>query len=210
MVAKVKVLIKGYIELLSEFQGRVRPTIVLIDNGVNKIIVDPGTVKSQNIIHNALKKENLTVNDITHVLITHSHLDHYRNLGMFPNAIAIDFWGYWIKDTTKLFNRSEHDSNSKFKILKDIQVLKTPGHDYSCVTFFVNGETIFEGKVVRGVIAICGDVFWKEDFPLLEDEPFATDKSLLKKSRELVLNNSDYIIPGHDDIFNLKAKTLLI
>mgnify|MGYP002338702115 CR=1 FL=1 len=120
---------------------------------------------------------------------------------MFPNAIAIDLWGYWIKDKARLVEWPRDYSGRNDNVLKDIQAVKTPGHDDSCLTFFVNGKTKFKNKTVEGIIAICGDVFWKKDFPKLEEEPFAENKEVLKKSRELVLKNSDYIIPGHDDVF---------
>ncbi|MFP4645964.1 MAG: MBL fold metallo-hydrolase [Candidatus Woesearchaeota archaeon] len=201
MKPKVKVLVKGHIKLSDDSHGRGWSTTVLIDDGENKIIVDPGTVESHDIIHKALEQENLSVNDITHVIITHSHLDHYRNLGMFPEAIAVDIWGYWIKDRAELVEWPETYSRFEPSFSQDIHIVRTPGHDDSSLTVFVDGETTLDGKQTSGIIAICGDVFWKKDFPSLEDEPFATDTTVLKQSRKLVLDNSDYIIPGHDDMF---------
>lgn len=205
MVTKVKILIKGSIEIIDDSKGRGWSTMVLICDGKHKIIVDPGTVKNQKVIHDSLKKENLTVDDITHVFITHSHLDHYRNLGMFPKAIAVDFWGNWDKEYLYFSDWSNKYSNSKGNFTKNIHIIKTPGHDATCLTFFVKGETNLNNQVVKGIIGICGDVFWKKDFPKLEEEPFATDKPLLLKSRNLVLKYSDYIIPGHDDLFKVDA-----
>ena len=203
MVAKVKVLVKGYINLKNKNKGVGWSTIVLIIDGNKKIIVDPGTTKNQKIILDSLKKEGLTVNDITHVFITHSHLDHYRNLGMFPEAVAVDFWGLWKKDSLYYRQWPKRYSNSEWNFTKNIQIVKTPGHDYTCLTFFVNGESKLKGKKIRGIIGICGDVLWKKNFPKLENEPFATNKALLQKSRKIVIQNSDYIIPGHDDIFKV-------
>lgn len=142
------------------------------------------------------------MNDITHVFITHSHLDHYRNLGMFPNSIAIDIRGEWNKDRYKPIERPNHFHKSDVgNFTKNIHIIKTVGHDESSLSFFINGETIFDEKIVSGMIAICGDVFRRENFPSVEEEPFATDKVKLKKSRELIMNNAEYVIPGHDDIF---------
>jgi len=50
------------------------------------MIVDPGVLESQQILIDKLKEQELSVNDINIVCITHSHIDHYRNIGMFPEA----------------------------------------------------------------------------------------------------------------------------
>lgn len=204
MVAKVKVLVKGFINLSDKSRGCGWSSIVLIRDGKKKIIVDPGTVHKPKIILDSLKKENLTVNDITHVFITHSHLDHYRYLGMFPKAIAVDFWGNWDKEYLYFNEWSNTYSRSKGNFSENIHIVKTPGHDPTCLTFFVKGEAKLNNQKVKGIIGICGDVFWKKNFPKLEEEPFATNKSLLKKSRDLVIKHSDYIIPGHDDLFKVE------
>ncbi len=202
MVAKINVLVKGYINLENDIKGKGCSTIVLIVDGHKKIIVDPGTTKTQTTIIDALRKENLTVDEITHVFITHSHLDHYRNLGMFPKAIAVDFWGEWRGDA--LYYRGWFEKYSaEGNFSKNISIVKTPGHDPTSLTFFVKGELELNNKNLNGVVAICGDVFWKKDFPKIEDEPFATNKKQLSRSRKMILEYADYIIPGHDDVFKV-------
>lgn len=57
-------------------------------------------------------------------------------------------------------------------------------------------------KTDKGIVAICGDVFWKENFP--EDDPYASDKEKLKESRKKVLEIADWVIPGHGKIFKVK------
>jgi glyoxylase-like metal-dependent hydrolase (beta-lactamase superfamily II) len=60
-------------------------------------------------------------------------------------------------------------------------------------------------KTDQGKIAICGDVFWKKDYPKTpEDDPYADDRKTLKKTRKKVLEMADYIIPGHGRIFRVK------
>jgi glyoxylase-like metal-dependent hydrolase (beta-lactamase superfamily II) len=82
----------------------------------------------------------------------------------------------------------------KEQFTEDIKIIKTPGHDYSCITLLV--------KTDKGTIAICGDVFWKENFP--ETDPYASDKEKLKESRKKVLKIADYIVPGHADMYKVK------
>ena len=183
-MAEVKVLLKGYTSGETG-EGASCSTVVLVkDEGIN-MIVDPGTMKSQQLLVDKLKEEGLSVDDINIVCITHSHMDHYRNIGMFPNAKALDYWGWWEKDVW---------SDYKDPLTENIRMIKTPGHNYDGITLLVKTE--------KGTIAICGDVFWKENEP--KDDPYATDKNKLQESRKKILEVADYIIPGHGDIFKVK------
>ena len=183
-MAEVKILVEGYTSEESEQENTCCTVTLIKDENIN-MVVDPGTLKDRQILINALKQEGLTINDINFVCITHSHMDHYRNIGMFPEAKALDYWGIWENDTVD-------DWNPKFT--DNIEIIKTPGHDYSGITLLV--------KTDKGVVAVCGDVFWKENFP--EDDPYASDKEKLKESREKVLAMADWVIPGHDGIFQVK------
>ena len=181
-MAEVKVLIEGY---TSETEGRACSTITLVKDGGITMIVDPGSIKSRELIIKKLKDEDLTINDVNLVCITHSHLDHYKNIGMFPKANALDYWGLWYEDRFK-------DWNNQFT--KDIKIIKTPGHSFDCITLLI--------KTSKGIVAICGDVFWEENLP--KEDPYATDKEKLKESRKKVLEIADYIIPGHGKMFKVK------
>ncbi len=183
-MANVKILIKGY---TSDEVGEERtcPTITLVkDEGIT-MVVDPGALKDQKILIEKLKKEGLSVDDINIVCITHSHIDHYRNIGMFPKAKTLEYFGLWQGDSVE-------DWSSKFT--ENIEIIKTPGHDYSGITLLVKTE--------KGIVAIVGDVFWKENEP--DDDPYASDKEKLRGSRKLVLKKADFIIPGHGDMFKVK------
>ena len=151
------------------------------------MVVDPGVLDDQKILIDKLKEEGLTVDDVNIVCITHSHIDHYRNIGMFPKAKTLEYYGLWDRQTVE-------DWQEQF--IDDIRIIKTPGHDYSSITLLV--------KTKQGIVAICGDVFWKENFP--KDDPYASDKEKLKESRKKVLEMSDYIIPGHGGMFKTPYK----
>ncbi len=184
-VAKVEILIKGY--YTSEgTHGHACSTITLVEDKDLKIIVDPGTLSDPMVLIDALKKRNLSLDDINVVFITHSHLDHYKYVGLFPKAKILDYWGWWQGD---LWSENESDS-----IVNDnIKLIKTPGHSEDSITLLVKTE--------KGTIAICGDVFFKKNYP--KDDPYASDKLLLKKSRQKLLEIADFIIPGHGDIFKV-------
>jgi glyoxylase-like metal-dependent hydrolase (beta-lactamase superfamily II) len=187
-MAEVKVLIEGWTNADTKAQGEDETTCCtscLITDDNLKIVTDPGVLADQKIMTDALARENLTVNDITHVFITHSHIDHYRNIGMFPKAKTVEYWGLW--DGAKTWDRPEKMSNN-------IDVIETPGHNYDGLSMLVNTK--------QGKIAVVGDVWWKENYP--ENDPYASDLEKLAESREKILKIADYIIPGHGDMFEVK------
>lgn len=188
MPAEVKILVEGYTnaDLVAETgEEKSCATITLVKEGDLVMVVDPGVLENQQILIDALENENLTVDDVNIVCITHSHLDHYRNIGMFPEAKILEYFGLWEKDTVEEW---------KEQFSSHIQILKTPGHDYTSITLFVSTES--------GIVAICGDVFWRENYP--KEDAYATDPQRLHESRSMVLEMADWIIPGHGPMYKIK------
>lgn len=109
----------------------------------------------------------------------------YINIGMFPRAKTLEYWGLWDRNTVE---------DWKEQFTENIQIIKTPGHNYDSITLLV--------KTDKGIIVICGDVFWKEDFP--ENDLYASDKEKLKESRQKVLEVADWIVPGHAGMYKVK------
>lgn len=194
MPAEVKVLIEGYTNadsFVETGEEKIQPTVTLVRDGDVVMVVDPGILESQQVLVDALKKEDLSVEDVNVVCITHSHIDHYRNIGMFPNAKILEYYGLWDKRTVS-------DWSENFT--SNIRVLHTPGHDYSSITLFV---TTGSESGHPGVVAICGDVFWKENYPREpQDDAYASNPEKLKESREVVKKMADWIVPGHGGIYN--------
>ena len=188
MPAEVKILVEGCTNadsVAETGEEKTQPTITLVRDGNLIMVVDPGILESQQILVDALQKENLTVQDVGVVCITHSHIDHYRNIGMFPNAKTLEYYGLW--DKVGVENWPED-------FTPNIQVLHTPGHDYTSITLLV--------KTKEGIIAICGDVFWKKNYPEdPRDDAFASNPEKLKESRGMILKMADWIIPGHGAIY---------
>ena len=187
-MAEVKILMRGYtsaeeVEVTGE--ERTCPTISLVRDNGKTIIVDPGVLRNPDDLKEKLREDGLTTDDIDFVFLTHSHLDHYRNTGMFARAKVIEYFGIW--DGNKCDDWQEQFS-------EDIRIIKTPGHDSSSLTLLVKTE--------KGIVAICGDVFWKENYP--ENDPYASDPVKLAESRKKVLESADFVIPGHGIIFKVK------
>jgi glyoxylase-like metal-dependent hydrolase (beta-lactamase superfamily II) len=183
-MVKVEILLKGYYTL-DDTSGSVCATTTLVEDKDLRIVVDPGTLPDPAVLLRELEKRNLSTADIDIVFITHSHMDHFKNLGLFPAAKVLDYWGWWQGDSWK---------KSSGEINDNLKVMETPGHSYDSITLLV--------KTGNGLIAICGDVFWDKNFPEKpEDDPFADDAAILAESRKKVLTTADYIIPGHGGIF---------
>jgi len=188
----VKVIITGFTNADCKEKGdeeRTRCTSALIRSDDFVILSDPGVLDTQEIMREALKKENLTVDDITHVFITHNHIDHHRNTGMFPAAKVIEFYGLW--DGGKCDDRPKN-------LTKDIEILETPGHSYDGLTMIVETN---EGK-----IAVAGDLWWSERGPKID--PYASDQAELEKSRHKISDLADFVIPGHGEMFKGSGKSI--
>ena len=187
-MTEVKILIPGYIsaDSITEDQGeKTCATITLVKTGNMNIVCDPGVIEDQSVILEKLKAEGLERDDIDIVFLTHSHIDHYRNIGMFPQAKTLEYYGFWEKSMVK---------NWKENFAEGIRIIKTPGHSNDSLTMLV--------KTNEGVVAICGDVFWKENYP--DYDEYAVDMKTLKESRKLVFKEADFVIPGHGEKFKVK------
>jgi glyoxylase-like metal-dependent hydrolase (beta-lactamase superfamily II) len=182
-MAEVKILIEGYTGADSG-EEKTCATISLVKDKDIVMVVDPGVLESQEMLVSALKKEELNIDDVNIVCLTHSHIDHYRNIGMFPKAKTLEFYGLWDKNTVEDWDEQFTD---------DIKIIKTPGHNSTSITLLVKTE--------KGTIAICGDVFWKKNYP--EKDIYADDFEKLKESRKKVLASADWIIPGHSGMYKV-------
>lgn len=196
MAATVKILLEGYTNADApgvtgeEFT---RPTVTLVRDGELVIVVDPGIMESQKLLVDALALEGLTVDDVKVVVVTHSKLAHYRNVGMFPKARVLEYFGLWKGETIEAWPE---------QFSPYIRIIKTPGHEYTGITLLVTTE--------QGVVAICGDVFWRENFPKDPiDDLYATNPTQLSESRKMILQMADWIVPGHGPMFEVSSDSRL-
>lgn len=161
-------------------QYRATSTCVLIeDNGVT-VLVDPGS--SPDV------PKAVTGCDV--IFLTHSHIDHYMNVGSIPHGKVMDRFYVFQDDLL-----TEHSGTIPGT---DIKVIPTPGHslDHSSLLFESDGRCIL----------VAGDLFWwsegapvprtKEDLLSLPD-PYADDLKKLKESRVRALEIADMMVPGH-------------
>ncbi len=194
-MAQVKILIPGYARESARTE-HVLCTTTLIINGQQKIIFDPGA--DQRKITRALKKHHLKLTDITHVFLSHKHVDHSLAMGIFLNAAVI---------TSKHYNKKNVIKDIPLDYFgQEIKIIKTPGHTPDHASLLVETDL--------GKILVAGDLWWwwenekqKTDYKSLinKKDSFADNKKKLINSRRLALKIANYIIPGHGPMFkNLK------
>ena len=164
---------------------RVGSTVTLIrGDGIN-VITDPGMMQEPKMLIVALRAEGLSVEDITHVFLTHQHTDHTANLGLFPAARIVDAYGIYDGDLWGTV------SGGVVNIGPGIQAIATAGHTNEDMTLFVDTE--------QGVYAIT-HAWWHSDMTPKVD-PYAEAPQKLITSRKMILDKAHWIIPGHGGVF---------
>jgi glyoxylase-like metal-dependent hydrolase (beta-lactamase superfamily II) len=172
------------VDILHEGYDRyptVGATISLVRGGDVVMVVDPGMVRDQTLITDALAELGLSPDAVTHVFLTHQHPDHTMNVGLFPDARVIDAYSMYEGD-----HWGEHRGDG-YEIAEGMTLWSTPGHTAEDITLIVD-----TGK---GVYAIT-HLWWHSGLTPVID-PFAEDQSALEESRARVLEQVDWIIPGH-------------
>jgi len=183
-MATVDVLIAGHVQETEAGQS-VHPSVSLVRDQDLVIVVDPGILADPALLSDALVDHGLTVEDVTHVFVTHHHLDHTRNVGMFPTARVVDVdsvyeGSLWLG----------HDGDGHH-LTDDVSVIETPGHAQECAALVVRTD---DGTVV------LTHAWWFADMtPVLD--PLAWDQEALDRSRERILGIADIVVPGHGPAF---------
>ncbi len=195
---KFKVLVEGYARAGENGVYHAHPTTSLVWDDSVMYLVDPGT--NSKLVKEALEKENIKLEDITRIFLSHYHPDHFLNLKLFPNADLYDGSMLWKDDAEFTYSGFLPDSK--------IEIVPTPGHTMEQASLFFEIEEL-------GMVGICQDVFWWEDGAQKNDteeelmnnvDPYMADLESLKNSRKLVLERADWIIPGHGKMFKNPLK----
>lgn len=183
-MATVDVLIAGHVE--STRAGKsVHPSVSLVRDGDHVIVADPGILSDPALLTDALGARGLSLADVTHVFVTHHHIDHTRNVGMFPTARVVD--------VDSVYDGSlwlSHDGDGHH-LTDDVWVIETPGHAQECAALVTRTE---QGTVV------LTHAWWFADMTPVED-PLAWDQGALERSRERILGLADVVVPGHGPAF---------
>lgn len=200
MEPQVTLLVKGehchdHLTLLQGIRMLVDPATssCTLVRGETITVVDTGTPPYAGVILDGLSAQGVSPGDIEYLLLTHSHQDHWRNSGLFPNAKLV------IERGNILVIGARSEIWKETVTHPDWTIFDTSGHTTPHYSVRVNG--IWNGERQR--IVIAGDAI-RED---LVYEGYYT--SNLAKPGELesarrVLTDVDVVIPGHYDVMQVE------
>lgn len=83
------IFVQGFPGKSSTHGGLGWSTITLLSNAEHNIIIDVGSFGVRKNLFKKLDEKNLSPDDISMVLLTHTHWDHCVNWTLFPNAIIV-------------------------------------------------------------------------------------------------------------------------
>lgn len=196
-MAEVKILVEGYAKQLED--GWVASsTVCLIKTQKGKYIIsDPGCNRKR--LLQGLSNEDLKLEDIDYVFMSHQHPDHILLAGLFSAAKFITF------DTNLMYEGDTILPFDKYEMGRDVEIIETPGHVLEHISLIV--------ETSDGTIGIAGDAIWWIDS---EEQVFeinqrdhtqakGMDMKVLVESRKKLLEHSDFIVPGHGQMFKVNS-----
>ena len=163
------------------------------------VLLDTGSVWAQDKLLEKLKDLNVKPEQITHLALTHGHLDHVGNIGLFKNALVHIHSCHMDSKTglTSLY-KDMHEKPLPF----GIEVFPSRGHTYEHVSYF------FEYEGLRYCFA--GDAVRENHFTDKVPEYYSMERRLryLDSARH-IFESCDVIIPGHFGVIEGEQKTFL-
>ncbi len=163
-------------------------SVTLLSDGTSNVLFDSGSLSHRNQMLAALAETGLNPADITHVMLTHDHLDHTSNCVLFENA-EIHVSRALVDHKTGA-SKIYVDHFAK-PLPLGIELLLTPGHtpEHCSYIFEVDGDRYcVAGDAVRE------DTLMNGGAPHFYEDGRATD--FIKSARK-VFDSCDKIIPGH-------------
>lgn len=206
---------------------------LLVDSGMSDIAVIEQRLKVSGIggghasLISALAAEDLTPDDITHVVLTHMHFDHAENLDLFPQACVVvqrdellasvdpvpsQRIFYWKSTITNLIERKRPAG----LLLVDGDTDLFPGIRLLRVSAHTEGMQVVVVTTAKGRVALVSDLgdhyrYWYPADPRANRRPqrslsdaFLTGNVRSGSEREWqaamrrVLENADIVVPAHD------------
>ena len=182
-LGRVDILAVGYADTPS-----VAGTVGLVRDGDRVIVVDPGMVRDRSLILDPIERLGLTPDDVTHVFVSHHHLDHTVNIALFRHAEIVDF------RTVRHDDQVESHAGDGWHLAPNTTIWVTPGHtpqDASLVVETADGRQAFT------------HLWWRSD-RTPEVDPYSLDPEELARNRRRVLDGVDIVIPGHGAPFKAR------
>ncbi|CAB3368718.1 Hypothetical predicted protein [Cloeon dipterum] len=204
---RVKVLNVGYSRVTDVAAQTMHAncTVTFIKGCKFNILVDTMTAWDGAKLLALLEGIQVKPEDIDFVICTHGHSDHTGCNYLFTNAAH--FLGQAVQRAEK-FETTPLQNGNDYVIEPSVKVVSSPGHTMDSVTVLV--ET---GPDAFGLVAVTGDLFEREEDivcpELWRDVAGSENPKLQEQNRSKILQQADYVIPGHGPMFkNIYKKDL--
>jgi hypothetical protein len=162
------------------------------------MIIDPGLVVDFDIYEKKLDEFGLSLNDITHLLITHLHQDHVQSLAKFPNLTQIFHYGKSSLLGTAEYGASVYETTIEIPEIEFFKVENS--HTKKDTIYVINSSN--QGKVAfSGDLVFClSDVISKEKQQALDEDSSTIPGKKVKVLQEFFSNYLDIegFYLGHD------------
>lgn len=225
---KIYTILKG-----SKFP-RLIGSVILVDTGDLKILVDCGSVETRAILRYELHKKGLSPEDIDYLILTHCHFDHIENVELFTSAKIVvsneelihieslinsenkEAWlnnnyeiikPYYIREIIRRVKKYRDSYNNMFNGLDLISCNENYKIGPGIDVMHTPGHT--PGHISLRIktdfeIWIAGDSITSYDELLNRNTNFCYNYDLYCNSLEQICKNADCIIPAHGEKFTLR------
>jgi glyoxylase-like metal-dependent hydrolase (beta-lactamase superfamily II) len=180
MPAELRVAHDGY----ANADG-VASSVVLVRDGDQVVVVDPGMVADRRLILDPLEAAGVRPEDVTDVVISHHHPDHTWHVGLFPDAR--------LHDVGAVYRRDQWDDQpAEGRLVSpSVMLTETPGHTPQDISTLVTTD---------GGLVVCTHLWWRADGPA--EDPRAADLPALHDGRRRILELDPVaVVPGHGPAF---------
>lgn len=186
VAAELTVLHAGYAN-----DDGVASSVVLVRDGAAVVVVDPGMLRSPQLVTGPMADLGVDPQDVTDVVISHHHPDHTWHIALFPNARLHDVWAVYQGDQW-----DDQPADGR-QVSPSVRLMATPGHTAQDITTLVD--------TADGLVA-CTHLWWFAGGPA--EDPRATDLPALHESRQKLLALAPVrVVPGHGPAFVPDAST---
>ncbi|CEF64043.1 Beta-lactamase-like domain-containing protein [Strongyloides ratti] len=179
-------LIEGYVSEENVNIIKASGSVTLIENNGKILLFDCGDPWNEEDLKESLfKKRCLGISNITDIIISHWHIDHIGNIGLFESNK--------LRKSIEEFDEIEKIMNIKIGVVKEC---------HSSVDTYI---IAFDGK---DYTLVAGDLFENEDDIWNSEYWYSQSKNIYNQKliRYLLSKKVNFIIPGHGKLFKLTEK----
>ncbi|CAJ0945759.1 unnamed protein product, partial [Mesorhabditis belari] len=194
----VSVLQAGSIRTLKDGQQEMVSAITLVNDNGFYLLIDTGSSSDTERLLHSLAKEEVTLDQIGAVVVTHAHPGVMGNLNFFGQKPilfhSLEFIGRHVTPT-------ELKDRPYRKVSQNVEVWKTPGHTQHDLTVLVHNVAGY------GTMAITGDLIPNEQLIAekrdIMSEEGVWDSAIKRQNANLIICMADWVVPGHGTPFRV-------